>query len=90
MTDKELDEEFDKMWNKMVKELSFSKQKATDVIASVSQYLRDNLSRKGSHVCELLGQKKLNDCGQEHFKCSAEGCFNQLKHKFNKFSIKIM
>ncbi|XP_076581669.1 interferon-induced very large GTPase 1-like [Chaetodon auriga] len=85
MTDKELDEEFDKMWKKTVKELSFSKQNTTNVIANVSYHLRENLSRKGSRVSELLSQTRLQDCGLEPFKCTAEGFCNQFIHKFSKF-----
>ncbi|XP_070849041.1 interferon-induced very large GTPase 1-like [Chaetodon trifascialis] len=84
MTDRELDEEFDKMWNKTVKELSFSKQNATNVIASVSYHLRENLSRKGSRVCELLSQTRLQDCGLVPFKYTAEGFYNQFKHKLSR------
>ncbi|XP_045921299.1 uncharacterized protein LOC123980795 [Micropterus dolomieu] len=87
MTDKELDKEFDKMWNKTVKELSFSKQKPKSVFTSVSHYLRENLSRKGSHACELLSQKRLKDCGLMPFKYTAEEFCNQLKHKASKLFI---
>ncbi|XP_049425450.1 interferon-induced very large GTPase 1-like [Epinephelus fuscoguttatus] len=85
MTVKELDKEFDKMWNRMVKELSFSKQKPADVFARVYHYLRENLRRKGSHVCRLLSEKSLTECGLVPFKYTAEGFFNQLKHKISKF-----
>ncbi|XP_070710856.1 up-regulator of cell proliferation-like [Pempheris klunzingeri] len=84
MTDKELDREFDKMWNETVNELSFSKQKATNVIAIVAYYLRDNLSRKGSHACELLSKKELKDCGLEPFKYTTEGLKEWLKQKVSK------
>ncbi|XP_029311090.1 up-regulator of cell proliferation-like isoform X2 [Cottoperca gobio] len=85
MTENELDKEFDKMWNKMVNELSFSKQKPTNVIARVNHYLRDNLSRKGSHVCQLLSEKNLKDCGLDPFKYyTADGyCKKQFKKLFN-------
>ncbi|XP_049924017.1 LOW QUALITY PROTEIN: uncharacterized protein LOC126404683 [Epinephelus moara] len=85
MTGKELDKEFDKMWNRMVKELSFSKQKPADVFARVYHYLRENLRRKGSHVCQLLSEKSLTECGLVPFKYTAEGFFNQLKHRITKF-----
>ncbi|XP_033465770.2 interferon-induced very large GTPase 1-like [Epinephelus lanceolatus] len=85
MTGKELDKEFDKMWNRMVKELSFSKQKPADVFARVYHYLRENLRRKGSHVCQLLSEKTLTECGLVPFKYTAEGFFNQLKHKITKW-----
>ncbi|XP_019124597.2 interferon-induced very large GTPase 1 [Larimichthys crocea] len=84
MTDKELDEEFNKMWNEALEELSCPKQKPSDVITSVTYHLRENLSRKGSLYCELLSQKNLKDCGQKPFKCTAEG-FYRLTHTFSKF-----
>ncbi|KAF3835977.1 hypothetical protein F7725_028535 [Dissostichus mawsoni] len=55
----ELDEEFDKMWTKTVKELSFSKMKVEDIFTSVSHHLRTNLSTKGSHASDLLNRKIL-------------------------------
>ncbi|XP_026154947.1 up-regulator of cell proliferation-like [Mastacembelus armatus] len=73
MTDDELDKEFEKMWNETLKKLSFSAQKATDIFASVSYYLRMNLSHKGAHASELLNDKNLRDCGLEPFKYTAEG-----------------
>ncbi|XP_041820613.1 interferon-induced very large GTPase 1-like [Chelmon rostratus] len=85
MTDRQLDREFDKMWTKTVNELSFSKQNATNVIASVSFYLRANLSRKGSRVCELLDKKSLQDCGLVPFKYTAEGLYNKFKHKISRW-----
>ncbi|TDH02419.1 hypothetical protein EPR50_G00173350 [Perca flavescens] len=89
MTDKELDKEFDKMWNQMVNELSFPEQKATDVIASVSLYLRQNLERKGSHVCELLSEKNLKDCGLEPFTYTGPRVYMRFKYTFSKmFNIK--
>ncbi|XP_031144383.1 interferon-induced very large GTPase 1-like isoform X2 [Sander lucioperca] len=84
MTDKELDKEFDKMWKQMVNELSFPEQKATIVIRSVSHHLRENLSRKGSHACQLLSQKSLKDCGQEPFTYTAEGFCKKVKHTLGK------
>ncbi len=84
MTDIELNKEFDKMWKKTVNKLSFPKQKATNVITSVSHYLRENLSRKGSYACQLLSQKRLQDCGVVPFKYTAEGFCKQVKHTFSK------
>ncbi|XP_078127413.1 interferon-induced very large GTPase 1-like [Sander vitreus] len=84
MTDKELDKEFDKMWNQMVNELPFPKKKATYVITSVSYHLRENLVRKGSHVCELLSEKNLKDCGLKPFTYTAAGFSKQVKHTFSK------
>lgn len=89
MTDKELDKEFTKMWDKMVKELSYSKQKPKNVMETVSKHLRENLRKKGSHASQLLSERKLQDCGLEHFKYSAEGFMNLLKNTFNRiFKVK--
>ncbi|XP_062300478.1 up-regulator of cell proliferation-like [Scomber scombrus] len=82
MTDKELEKEFDKMWTKTLKELLFSKQKATNVFTSVSHSLRANVSPKGSRACQLLSLKNLQDCGLEPFKYTAEGFINQCKDFF--------
>ncbi|XP_075943113.1 up-regulator of cell proliferation-like [Anarhichas minor] len=84
MADKELDTEFDKMWKKTVNELCFSKQKTKNVITYVSCCLRDNLSRKGSHACELLSQKSLKDCGLVPFKYTVDGLCKQIIHKLSK------
>ncbi|KAM6959640.1 up-regulator of cell proliferation-like [Tautogolabrus adspersus] len=84
MTDKKLDEEFDKMWNIMVEEQDLYKQETMDVMGNVFYYLRDNLSRKGSHACELLSQKRLQECGLMPFKYSAEGFINKALHGASK------
>ncbi|CAK6975305.1 interferon-induced very large GTPase 1-like isoform X1 [Scomber scombrus] len=83
MTDTELDKEFDKMWTKTLKELLFSKQKATDVFIRVSHYLRANLLHKGSRASQLLSQNSLQECGLEPFKYTAEGFVNTFKKFFN-------
>ncbi|XP_068566564.1 interferon-induced very large GTPase 1-like [Cebidichthys violaceus] len=85
MSDKELDTEFDKMWKKTVNELSSYKQKTTNVITNVSCCLRYNVSHKGSHACELLSQKSLEDCGRVPFKYTAEGSYKQAKHTLCKW-----
>ncbi|KAF3697598.1 Interferon-induced very large GTPase 1 [Channa argus] len=85
MTEEELDKEFDKMWNETVRKLSVSKLKPTDVFTCVSHYLRQNLSHKGSHACELLSKKSLKACGLKPFKYTAEGYYNQAKHKISKW-----
>uniref|UniRef100_UPI0037E71520 up-regulator of cell proliferation-like n=1 Tax=Semicossyphus pulcher TaxID=241346 RepID=UPI0037E71520 len=79
MTDKKLDEEFDKMWNKLVKEQVLYKPDVMNVMTSVDYYLRDNLSRKGSHACELVSHKRLQDCGLMPSKYN-EGYFKYLKN----------
>ncbi|CAI5689290.1 unnamed protein product [Oreochromis niloticus] len=80
MSDEELDKEFDKMWNETLKNLSFSEQKIIDVFTSTFHCLRINLSHRGSHACELLSKKSLEDCGKESFKYTPEGLFKKFKH----------
>uniref|UniRef100_A0A3B4H0D8 Si:dkey-85k7.12 n=1 Tax=Pundamilia nyererei TaxID=303518 RepID=A0A3B4H0D8_9CICH len=85
MSDEELDKVFHKMWNETLKKLSFSEQKTTDVFTSVYHCLRINLSHRGSRACELLSQKRLQDCGKEPFKFTAEVLYNKWKYKVSKF-----
>uniref|UniRef100_A0A669B5Z5 VLIG-type G domain-containing protein n=1 Tax=Oreochromis niloticus TaxID=8128 RepID=A0A669B5Z5_ORENI len=84
MSDKELDNEFDKMWSETLKNLSFSEQKTTNVFTSVSQYLRINLSHRGSRACELLSQKHLQDCGKEPFKYTSENIRHRATHAMGR------
>ncbi|XP_059210596.1 interferon-induced very large GTPase 1-like [Centropristis striata] len=80
MTGEELDEEFDRMWEEMVKEIHFSKQKPSNIIVMVQHHLWDNVAHKGSHACQLLSQKSLKDCGVGHLKYTVEGLYKQFKH----------
>ncbi|XP_041635554.1 up-regulator of cell proliferation-like [Cheilinus undulatus] len=84
MEEEELDEEFDKMWKKMLKEQKLYKQKTMDVMGDVDYYLRDNLKHKGSQAWELLSQKRLQDCGRTPFKYTVDGRFMQFMHSVNK------
>ncbi|XP_037335417.2 up-regulator of cell proliferation [Pungitius pungitius] len=82
MTEKELDEEFDKMWTKTLNELSFSRMEVKDIYSNVSQHLRQNVKHKGSHACKLLSKKKLQDCGMEPFNVT-EGFFKKVQGWFS-------
>ncbi|KAJ4948458.1 hypothetical protein JOQ06_019992 [Pogonophryne albipinna] len=83
MSEEKLDKEFDKMWTKTVKELSFTKMKVEDIFTRVSHHLRTNLSTKGSHVSDLLSQKSLKECGQDLFKYKPQGPSEWLKSLFS-------
>ncbi|XP_039465303.1 up-regulator of cell proliferation-like [Oreochromis aureus] len=85
MSDEELDKEFDKMWNETLDKLSFSEQKTTNVFTSTFHCLRINLSHRGSHACELLSYKSLQDCGKEPFKYTPERLYNKFKFRFSKW-----
>uniref|UniRef100_A0A669DHW5 Si:dkey-85k7.12 n=1 Tax=Oreochromis niloticus TaxID=8128 RepID=A0A669DHW5_ORENI len=84
MGDTELENEFHKMWNETLEKLSFSEQKTTDVFTSVSHYLRINLSHRGSHACEMLSQKSLQDCGKEPFKYTSERKWDRFTHAMGR------
>ncbi|CAI5672476.1 unnamed protein product [Oreochromis niloticus] len=81
----ELENEFHKMWSETLKKLSFSEQKITNVFTSTFHYLRFNLSHRGSHACELLSQKSLQDCGKEPFKYTSENLLRRATHAMAKF-----
>ncbi|XP_062300523.1 interferon-induced very large GTPase 1-like [Scomber scombrus] len=87
MTDTELDQKFDEMWDKTLKQLSFCEQKATDVFTSVSHSLRANLSHKGGHANEILSKKDLKNCGLGSFtyKPIVEGFCSQVKNAVKKW-----
>ncbi|XP_032439894.1 up-regulator of cell proliferation-like [Xiphophorus hellerii] len=81
MTDRELDENFDKMWTETLETLAFSEQQTSNIFTSVSHQLQTNLSPKGSHACELLSKKNLKDCGLEPFTYKPKGRREKIKHK---------
>ncbi|CAI5669312.1 unnamed protein product [Oreochromis niloticus] len=85
MTDTELNEEFEKMWSKTLKNLSFSKQKTSNVTDRVSYYLNENLKHRGSRARQLLSEKSLKDCGKESLKCTAEEWFTKMKTEAKMF-----
>ncbi|KAM6894726.1 LOW QUALITY PROTEIN: interferon-induced very large GTPase 1-like [Lycodopsis pacificus] len=78
MTEKELDEEFDKMWTETEKELSSSEMKVDDIYNSVSHHLRINVKHKGSLACTLLSQKRMQECGLVPFKYTADGFWQRV------------
>ncbi|XP_061565673.1 interferon-induced very large GTPase 1-like isoform X2 [Cololabis saira] len=80
MTDEVLNEEFDEMWSETLKKMSFSELKRTDVFTDVSHYLRENVSYKGSHACELLNKKPLQEFGLAAFKYKPEGLLKDITH----------
>uniref|UniRef100_A0A3Q2G850 Si:dkey-85k7.12 n=1 Tax=Cyprinodon variegatus TaxID=28743 RepID=A0A3Q2G850_CYPVA len=59
MTDRELEESFDRMWTKTLDTLSFAAPQTLDIYATVYCQLQTNLSPKGGHACELL-----TDCSE--------------------------
>ncbi|KAJ0055872.1 hypothetical protein NL108_014164 [Boleophthalmus pectinirostris] len=84
MTEKELDREFDQMWEKTLNELKFCKLKPVDIFSNVEYHLRQNLKDKGC-TYEELSKKSLEKCGLEPYEYTVEGKFKQIKHQFCKF-----
>ncbi|XP_053717032.1 up-regulator of cell proliferation-like isoform X2 [Synchiropus splendidus] len=89
MSDAQLMKEFDRMWSETVNKLSFSKQKTSNVYASVYKHLWDNLCHKGAFASELLSEKNLQECGLKPFKFNPSSftrVTDWLKKKFKKES----
>ncbi|KAM4564531.1 interferon-induced very large GTPase 1-like [Fundulus diaphanus] len=83
MTDKELDESFNKMWAETLKTLSISALQTSNIFTSVSLQLRTNLSHKGSRACELLSERRLQDCGLEPFTYKPKGSKEYIPSKLS-------
>ncbi|MED6258932.1 hypothetical protein ATANTOWER_014517 [Ataeniobius toweri] len=81
MADRELDESFNKMWTETLNTLAFYEQQTSNVFTSVSLQLRTNVSHKGSHACELLSKKNLQDCGLVPFINTPKGVRKNIKNK---------
>ncbi|XP_035986123.1 up-regulator of cell proliferation-like [Fundulus heteroclitus] len=81
MTDSELDESFNKMWTETLNAFSLSAQQTSNIFTSVSHQLRTNLSRKGSHACKLLSERRLQVCGLEPFKYKPKGNTEKITEK---------
>ncbi|KAM4564530.1 interferon-induced very large GTPase 1-like isoform 2-T2 [Fundulus diaphanus] len=81
MTDRQLDESFNKMWAETLNTLSFSAQQTSDIFTSVSLQLQTNISPKGSHACELLSKKSLQVCGMEPFTYKPKGTKEHIRNR---------
>ncbi|XP_062305519.1 interferon-induced very large GTPase 1 isoform X2 [Osmerus eperlanus] len=77
-SDKDLDRDFDKMWDTTVKELSFKGLDPKDVVEKVLKQLRLNL--KQSPLIKTVNNIKLNQCGVEPFDVPIDGFFKKVKH----------
>ncbi|XP_045068179.1 up-regulator of cell proliferation-like isoform X1 [Coregonus clupeaformis] len=80
---KDLDGEFEKVWEETVQELSnFEGLVSQDVLSDVSNQLRSNMMQKGSSVNEKLNKVKLEDHGKQPFIVSPDGFFKKLVKGF--------
>ncbi|XP_042184230.1 up-regulator of cell proliferation [Oncorhynchus tshawytscha] len=78
-SEKDLDREFEKVWEETVYELSnFEGLRPRDVSSDVFNQLRSNMVQKGGSVNEKLNQVKLKDHGEEPFIVTPEGVFKRF------------
>ncbi|XP_064198336.1 up-regulator of cell proliferation-like [Anguilla rostrata] len=79
LSDKQLGDEFEQMWNDTVAELKFSGLEKQDIVQDIFHQLWVNLEMKGSSVCEMLS--KVSDCGFDPFKLKSKGIFKKIWNK---------
>ncbi|XP_051991089.1 interferon-induced very large GTPase 1 isoform X2 [Xyrauchen texanus] len=73
LTESELNEEFEKLWDDTVRQYSFKALSRQDVGKETYQLLRKNLEMKGEAVREILSSSMpLDQCGTEPFLAKAE------------------
>ncbi|XP_015229270.1 PREDICTED: interferon-induced very large GTPase 1-like [Cyprinodon variegatus] len=79
MTDRELEDSFNRMWTKTLNTLTFAALQILNVYDRVYHQLSINLAPKGSHACELLSKKRLQDCGLKPFTYKPKGVQKNMK-----------
>ncbi|KAJ8336678.1 hypothetical protein SKAU_G00378980 [Synaphobranchus kaupii] len=68
LSDDQLEEEFETMWNETVEELQFSGLEEREIVQEIHHQLRANLEREGSSVQEMLSKVcNLSEFGKEPF-----------------------
>ncbi|XP_064787595.1 interferon-induced very large GTPase 1-like isoform X1 [Oncorhynchus masou masou] len=77
-SEKDLDRDFEKVWEETVQELSFTGLKKQDIVSDVFNQLRSNMKQKGGSVNEKLNKEKLEDHGKEPFIVTPQGFFKRL------------
>ncbi|XP_061118170.1 up-regulator of cell proliferation-like [Conger conger] len=71
--DKQLEDEFEKMWDETVAELRFPGMEERDIVQDISHQLRVNLELKGSSIREKLSKVgNLSEYGREPFKVNSK------------------
>uniref|UniRef100_W5K7E3 Upregulator of cell proliferation n=1 Tax=Astyanax mexicanus TaxID=7994 RepID=W5K7E3_ASTMX len=66
-TDEDLNQDFDKMWNETIEELSFQPHPKQNIMDCVFKQLMINLQHKGSSVTKELAKTNLEDYGKDPF-----------------------
>ncbi|XP_035281735.1 uncharacterized protein LOC118231724 isoform X2 [Anguilla anguilla] len=83
LSDQQLRDEFDQMWNDTVAELKFSGLEKQDIVQTILHHLWVNLEMKGSSVREMLSKVgDLSECGREPFEVKRERVFKRMWNKF--------
>ncbi|XP_055765125.1 interferon-induced very large GTPase 1-like [Salvelinus fontinalis] len=79
LSEQDLREEFESMWEETLSEINFSGLPERDVAQDAFLMLRDNLSTRGSHVNKMLVKSCLVDCGKTVFVVESGGLLEKAK-----------
>ncbi|XP_055765570.1 interferon-induced very large GTPase 1-like [Salvelinus fontinalis] len=79
LSEQDLREEFEGMWEETLSEINFSGLPERDVAQDAFLMLRDNLSTKGSHVNKMLVESRLVNCGKTVFVVESGGLWEKAK-----------
>ncbi|XP_061118174.1 up-regulator of cell proliferation-like [Conger conger] len=73
MSDQQLEDEYEKMWDETVAELRFPGMEERDIVQNIYNQLRVNLEMKGSSIREKLSKVgNLSEYGREPFKVKSK------------------
>ncbi|XP_060730758.1 interferon-induced very large GTPase 1-like [Tachysurus vachellii] len=81
VSEEELNNIFEKIWEETVKELSFTGLRRRIISDSVCSQLRLNMKQKGSSVSEKLNKVNLDQYGKDNFTVSPESFVERLFYK---------
>ncbi|XP_060730744.1 interferon-induced very large GTPase 1-like isoform X1 [Tachysurus vachellii] len=77
MSEEELNNIFENIWEETVKELSFTGLRRRIISDSVFKQLRLNMKQKGSSVTQRLNRCNLDQYGREEYVVTADGLFKK-------------
>uniref|UniRef100_A0A8K9XBS8 Interferon-induced very large GTPase 1-like n=2 Tax=Oncorhynchus mykiss TaxID=8022 RepID=A0A8K9XBS8_ONCMY len=96
LSDQELQEEFESMWEETLSEINFSGLPRRDVAQDAFLMLSGNLSLRGSHVNSMLVRNNLVDCGKTdfvvksvHWWRNAEGFAKHMDHYHHRKKLQV-
>lgn len=77
MSEEELNNIFENIWEETIKELSFTGLRRRTISDSVFKQLRLNMKQKGSSVTQRLNKGNLDQYGREEYVVTADGLFKK-------------